>query len=105
MPNNILYALGFFLTIGKRSGKRQNRTCTDKLAKQREKLNKTGHSDARQPTDQWRFRHLAQVPVSVKFGGGGGKEIVDNFSGDGDSKAVSSPLGGLWRPFDDAEMT
>jgi hypothetical protein len=71
MPNNILYALGFFLTIGKRSEKRQYRTCTDKKPKQRQKRNKTWRFHTRQPTDEPPFRHLPQALVPVKFGGEG----------------------------------
>ena len=95
MPNNILYALGFFLTIGKRSEKWRNRTCTDKNPKAFEKPNENGRFCTHQSTDELPFRRLPQALISVKFAGGGGEEIVDKFSGAGFSKAVLSPSDGL----------
>jgi hypothetical protein len=95
MPNNILYALGFFLTIGKRSGKSRNRTCTDKNRKARQNPNKTWLFGTRQTTDELPIQHLPQTLLSVKFGGAGGEEIVDKFSGVGLSRAIPSHLRGL----------
>ncbi|WP_336910891.1 hypothetical protein [Aestuariivirga sp.] len=81
MPNNILYARGFFLTIGKRWGKRQNRSCTDKNAKAPQKANEMRLFRARQSTDEPCFQALPQRLASVKMVGGGAEVIVDNFSG------------------------
>jgi hypothetical protein len=96
MPNNILYALGFFLTIGKRSGKRRNRTCTDNNAVSPQKINETGRFVTRQPTDEHRFQRLLQRLPRVKMGGDGGEEIVDKFSGAGLSMPFRRPFEGLW---------
>lgn len=96
MPNNILYARGFSLTIGKRSGKRRNRSCTDKNAQSLPKPNETGHFLVRQPTDELYFRHLLQALSCVKIARAGAAEIVDKFSAAGRSKALRRRLEGLW---------
>ena len=95
MPNNILYARGFFLTIGKRSGNRRNRTCTDKHRKAALKPNKTWCFRTRQRTDEPRFPHLLQTLPGVKMARDDGEESVDKFSAAGLGRAFRSPADGL----------